>query len=159
MKQIFYILIFGSLLFGCNSYKKATKHLIKATAGNKPAVAAWCGKLFPPVTLVKDSMVYKSGAVQGRVYVYADCDSFKNIQYGKIKIPCPTVVQVDTIVLYKEKHIVNQAKVEKLEADLMLCNSELFRVNKMNSFLKKVCVGLSICVLLFVIVKLYKGFF
>lgn len=122
MKTIISLILFSCLTMGCNTHKKATRHLLKATAGNPLAVAAWCGKLHPPVTLVKDSLVYKPGSIPGRVYVYANCDSLRAMTQpnvaGKIKLPCPAILQVDTVFLYKERHLVNNAEITMLTEQL-----------------------------------------
>jgi len=121
MKYYIYI-IAALLLASCQAERKAVKKIMKLHAAHPGATATACAGLYPPLEYTRDSIVYKPGAPSELVYVYADCDTVAGKQAGKIKIPCPPVRITDTILLYKEKQVVNRAEIEKLKSEINNCN-------------------------------------
>ncbi|CAG1770319.1 hypothetical protein BAC3_00960 [uncultured bacterium] len=122
MKYYIYI-IAALLLASCQAERKAVKKIMKLHAAHPGTTATACAGLYPPLAYTRDSIVYKPGAPSELVYVYADCDTVTGKQEGKIKIPCPPVRITDTILLYKEKQVVNRAELQKLSLDLSACNT------------------------------------
>lgn len=121
MRYSIYI-IAALLLASCQAERRAVKKIMKLHAAHPGATATACAGLYPPLAYTRDSIVYKPGAPSKLVYVYADCDTVTGKQAGKIKVPCPSVRIVDTIMLYKEKQVVNRAEIEKLTFKLASCN-------------------------------------
>ncbi|MBW7913321.1 MAG: hypothetical protein H3C54_06405 [Taibaiella sp.] len=120
MRYSIYIII-ALLLVSCRAERNAVKKIMKLHAAYPGATAAACAGLYPPVEYTHDSVVYKPGAPSQLVYVYADCDTVMGKQAGRIKIPCPPVHITDTILLYKEKQVVNRADVERLKEEVNKC--------------------------------------
>ncbi len=114
-------IIAALLLASCQAERKAVRKIMKLHALYPAATAEACAGLYPPLEYTRDSIVYKPGAPSELVYVYADCDTVADKRAGKIKIPCPPVRIIDTILLYKEKQVVNRAEVEKLTLKLAAC--------------------------------------
>lgn len=123
MKYSIYIII-ALLLVSCRAERNAVKKIMKLHAAYPGATAAACAGLYPPVEYTHDSVVYKPGAPSQLVYVFADCDTVMGKQAGKIKIPCPPVHITDTILLYKEKQVVNRADAERLKGELASCTKQ-----------------------------------
>lgn len=117
-------LSFSMMLLGCYTGRHATKQLAKIQARHPIVVARICSRNYPPIERIKDSIVYKQGEpYEEIVYVEADCDSVINATNNtivkRIKVPCPTtIVQTDTLLVYKEKQVVNRAKVAVLGQEL-----------------------------------------
>lgn len=123
MKQMVTALAALCIFSGCLTERKALKRIMKLQAAHPAAVATACAGLYPPLEYTRDSMVYKPGAPSEIVYVYADCDSAATKGQGVVKIPCPPLHITDTLVLYKEKQVVNRAAIEALRAEVASCNN------------------------------------
>ncbi len=126
MRYYIYI-ITALLLVSCQAERKALKKIMKLHAVHPGATAEACAGLYPPLEYTRDSIVYKPGTPSELVYVYADCDTVADKREGKIKIPCPPLRITDTILLYKEKQVVNRAESERLKDELLLCNKAYSR--------------------------------
>lgn len=117
-------LSFSMMLLGCYTERRATKQLAKIQVHHPIVVARICSRNYPPIERIKDSIVYKQGEpYEELVYVDADCDSILKSSDKTIikciKVPCPTtIIQTDTLLVYKEKQVVNRAKVATLEHEL-----------------------------------------
>lgn len=123
MKHMIIAMVALFMLAGCLTERKALKRIMKMQAAHPAAVATACAGLYPPLEYTRDSMVYKPGARSEIVYVYADCDSAATKGQGMVKIPCPPLRITDTLVLYKEKQVVNRASIEALRAEMATCNN------------------------------------
>lgn len=139
-------LSFSLMLLGCYTEKYATKQLAKVQTHHPIVVAKVCSSNYPPIERIKDSIIYKQGeAYEEIVYVEADCDSVLStsdkITVKRIKIPCPTtIVQTDTLLLYKEKQVVNRAKVAVLEQELAELKETHIKTEEQNHILLRVAI-------------------
>lgn len=154
MKYSIYI-IAALLLVSCQAERKAVKKIMKLHAAQPRATATACAGLYPPLAYTRDSIVYKPGTPSELVYVYADCDTVSGIQAGKIKIPCPPVHITDTILLYKEKQVVNRAEVEHLKAEINNCNIAYAQKVKERQILLWVTVALGVLMLIKLLRRLW----
>lgn len=139
-------LSFSMMLLGCYTEKRATKQLAKVQAHHPIVVAKVCSSNYPPIERIKDSIVYKQGEpYEELVYVEADCDSAINATNNtivkRIKVPCPTtIIQTDTLLVYKEKQVVNRAKVAVLEQELAELKETLIKTKDQNYILLRVAI-------------------
>lgn len=125
MKNIWLLWLLLIIFAGCSAERAASRKLMRADRQSKYAVAEWCARLYPPVALVKDSISYLPGKAE-LVYVSVDCDSLSDDKNNRrlVKVPCPESRTVDTIVVYKEKHLVNTALVDNLQKELHVKNEQ-----------------------------------
>ena len=139
---------------GCSAERAASRKLMRADRQSKYAVAEWCARLYPPVALVKDSISYLPGKAE-LVYVSVDCDTVQinNTSGRVITVPCPESKVVDTVFLYREKHLVNNALVKNLESELAISTR---RYNNVVKYRNVLLVVVCICLLYF-IVKIIRG--
>lgn len=143
-------LSFSMMLLGCYTEKHATKQLAKIQAHHPIVVARVCSRNYPPIERIKDSIVYKQGEpYEEIVYVEADCDSL--LKYSdktiikRIKVPCPTtIVQTDTLLVYKEKQVVNRAQVAVLEQELAELKETYVKTKDRNHILLRVAIILGV---------------
>ena len=142
------------IFVGCSAERAASRKLMRADRQSKYAVAEWCARLYPPVALVKDSISYLRGKAE-LVYVSVDCDTvpINNTSGRVITVPCPESKVVDTVFLYRERHLVNNALVKNLESELAISIS---RYNNIVKYRNVLLVVVSICFLYF-IVKILRG--
>lgn len=143
-------LSFSMMLLGCYTEKHATKQLAKIQAHHPIIVARVCSSNYPPIERIKDSIIYKQGEpYEEIVYVEADCDSVINATNStivkRIKVPCPTtIVQTDTLLVYKEKQVVNHAKVAMLEHELTELKETHIKTKEQNHILLRVAIILGV---------------
>lgn len=143
-------LSFSMMLLGCYTERHATKQLAKIQAHHPIVVARVCSSNYPPIERVKDSIVYKKGEpYEELVYVQADCDSVLKTSHKtivkRIKVPCPTtIVQTDTLLVYKEKQVVNRAKVAVLEQELAELKETHIKTKEQNHILLRVAIILGV---------------
>lgn len=143
-------LSFSMMLLGCYTERHATKQLAKVQAHHPIVIARICSRNYPPIERIKDSIVYKQGEpYEEIVYVEADCDSVlstsDNIIIKRIKVPCPTtIVQTDTLLVYKEKQVVNRAKVAVLEQELSELKETHIKTKDQNHILLRVAIILGV---------------
>lgn len=112
MKIYIYFLLLSIFIIGCTSQQRAMRSLTKITARHPHLLSGWCGRLYPPLVFAKDSMAFKPGISPGIIYVHADCDSVvhaKGTGHAKVLLPCPQQRVADTVILYKERQLVNRA--------------------------------------------------
>lgn len=139
-------LSFSMMLLGCYTERHATKQLAKVQAHHPVVVARVCSSNYPPIEQIKDSIIYKQGEpYEEIVYVEADCDSVLSTSdkttVKRLKIPCPTtIVQTDTLLLYKEKQVVNRAKVAVLEQELAELKETHIKTKEQNHILLRVAI-------------------
>lgn len=139
-------LSFSMMLLGCYTEKHAIKQLAKIQAHHPIVVARVCSRNYPLIERIKDSIVYKQGEPDEEiVYVEADCDSVINATNNtiikRIKVPCPTtIVQTDTLLVYKEKQVVNRAKVAVLEQELAELRETHIKTKDQNHILLRVAI-------------------
>lgn len=123
MKTRMIILFVILCITGCNIEQKAVRKMLRLQSKYPGVMAGVCGRLYPPLEYVKDSIAYKPAKLSGMVYVYAHCDSAlaqsKKKQNVIMKIPCPKTNVADTVFIYKEKQVVNRADVERLQLRLI----------------------------------------
>lgn len=134
---------------GCLTEQQAARRIMRVQALQPSVVAAACGSLYPPLEYRRDSIIYKQGAPAPMVYVYADCDSIPQPVRKKIKILCPPSRTVDTLVLYREKQVVNRGAVEALRSELAACNISRARLAKE----RQILLWLSIVLLLLLVLR------
>lgn len=143
-------LSFSLMLLGCYTEKHATRQLAKVQAHHPIVVAKVCSSNYPPIERIKDSIVYKQGEpYEEIVYVEADCDSVLSTSdktiIKRIKVPCPsTIVQTDTLLVYKEKQVVNRAKVAVLEQELAELKETHIKTEEQNHILLRVAIILGV---------------
>lgn len=136
MKNIIIAFAVFVIFTGCYSYKKADRQVYKAGRYYPGLTAAYCAERYPPLSFVKDSVIYKPGKNE-KVFVYADCDSIRKVGHttSVVKIACPDCT-TDTLYIYREKQVVNKAEIEQLRLtinDVMIDKSVLQRNNKLLS--------------------------
>lgn len=155
MKYSTYI-IAALLLASCQAERKALKKIMKLHAAHPAATAAACAGLYPPLAYTRDSIVYKPGTPSELVYVYADCDTVADKRAGKLKIPCPPVRIVDTIMLFKEKQVVNHAEIEKLKEEVNACNVAYAQRVKERQILLWTTIALGVLTLIRLLRRLWR---
>lgn len=144
------ILSFSLMLLGCYTERRATKQLAKVQAHYPIVLARVCSRNYPLIERIKDSIVYKQGEpYEELVYVEADCDSVINATNNtiikRIKVPCPTTIfQTDTLLVYKEKQVVNHAKVAVLEQELAELRETHIKIKDQNHILLRVAIILGV---------------
>lgn len=134
MKNIIITFVILGFFTGCYSYKKADRHVYKAGRYYPGLTAAYCAERYPPLSFVKDSVIYKPGKNE-QVFVYANCDTIKKTGHTSslIKLACPACV-IDTMYIYREKQVVNKAEIEQLRLvvnDMVIEKAVLQRNNKL----------------------------
>lgn len=155
MRYLIYI-IAALLLASCQAERKAVKKIMKLHAAHPGATAAACAGLYPPLAYTRDSIVYKPGTQSELVYVYADCDTVADKRTGKLKIPCPPVRIVDTIMLYKEKQVVNRAELQKLTEAINTCNIAYAQRMKERQILFWTTIMLGLIILISIIRRILR---
>lgn len=155
MKYRIYI-IAVLLLASCQAERKAVKKIMKLHVAHPGATAIACAWLYPPLAYMRDSIVYKPGAPSELVYVYADCDTVADKRVGKLKIPCPPVRITDTVLLYKEKQVVNRAEIEKLKAEINNCNIAYAKRVKERQILLWTTIALGVIALIGLLRRLWS---
>lgn len=139
-------LSFSMMLLGCYTERHAIKQLAKIQAHHPIVLARVCGRNYTPIEQIKDSIIYKQGEpYEEIVYVEADCDSAINATNNtiikRIKVPCPTtIIQTDTLLVYKEKQVVNRAKVAMLEQELAELKEIHIKTKDRNHILLRVAI-------------------
>lgn len=101
-------------LSGCYTQQKATRAVLKAGTEYPAVLSGICGDMYPPIASVKDSIIYKPGAMPEPVFVYVDCDTVNN-KRKTLRITCPQGLKIDTVKVYKEVTKVDNAKSKSLE--------------------------------------------
>lgn len=155
MRYYIYI-ITALLLVSCQAERKAVKKIMKLHAVHPGATAAACASLYPPLAYMRDSVVYKPGIPSELVYVYADCDTIEVKRAGKIKIPCPPLRITDTILLYKEKQVVNRAEIEMLKTKIESCNIAYAQRVKERQILLWTTIALGVITLIGLLRRLWR---
>ncbi|MBZ0097509.1 MAG: hypothetical protein K8F30_00415 [Taibaiella sp.] len=158
MKHMIIAMVALLMLPGCLTERKALKRIMKMQAAHPAAVATACAGLYPPLEYTRDSMVYKPGARSEIVYVYADCDSAATKGQGMVKIPCPPLRITDTLVLYKEKQVVNRASIEALRAEMATCNNVRARLARDRQILFWVMSAIILYILIKGLIKRWRIF-
>ena len=142
------IISFSMMLLGCYSQKKASQNLLKVQAYYPETVASICSSLYPPLAVVKDSIIYLQGEVEEElVYVEVDCDSVINEQKttkpNVVRVPCPpSIYRTDTLLVYKERQVVDRAAVKALSLELKELTIVSAKTNKENYILLRVAIVL-----------------
>ncbi len=155
-------LSFSMMLLGCYTEKRAAKQLTKVQAHHPIVLARVCSSNYPPIERIKDSIVYKQGEpYEEIVYVEADCDSVINATNNTIikciKVPCPTtIVQTDTLLVYKEKQVVNRAKVDVLEQELAELKETHIKTKDQNHILLRVAIILGVYTIIRWILRIWN---
>ena len=137
MKRIWICWLLLPIIFiGCSAERAASRKLLRADRQSKYAVAEWCARLYPPVTLIKDSISYLPGKAE-LVYISVDCDSVSaNDKTGRIvTVPCPETRVVDTVLVYKERQLVNNALVDSLRDELQAQDTKYSKLVKYRNVL------------------------
>ena len=139
-------------LLSCNAEKYATKKLYKIYSKNGLAVAKLCADTYHPLEKSIDTVIYKKGVPVWNVpeVRIVDCDSIiKNKQNPNVKISLPAkAVITDTIIVYKERYLVNKAKLLKQEVQYKELNNEFVKCRTQRNWLWKVLLIVSIYTLL-----------
>ena len=119
---ITYAMIAGSfcmMITGCYSKKKAMRQMTKAQAIHPDVVAGFCNNIYAPLDWVKDSVLFTMGneVTVDSIVLYIDCDTVSPAMPKIVKVPCPAYKQrIDTLLIYKEKQVVNKAALVSLQA-------------------------------------------
>ena len=145
------------IFVGCSAERAASRKLMRADRQSNYAVAEWCARLYPPVALVKDSISYLPGKAE-LVYVSVDCDTvpINNTSGRVITVPCPESKVVDTVLVYKERHIVNRAKLESQESLLIRQRSLIAGLRKSNKLLLVFAIAALIPLLIRIVKALFR---
>lgn len=155
MKYSIYI-ITAILFASCQTERRLVKKILKIHAAHPAASATACAGLYPPLEYTRDSFVYKPGAPSDLVYVYADCDTVADKREGKLKIPCPPLRITDTLLLYKEKQVVNRAEEQRLKEELGVCNKAYARRLAERNIFLWCLLGLAVYTLLRWLLKAWR---
>ncbi|MEZ5016975.1 MAG: hypothetical protein R2800_07970 [Flavipsychrobacter sp.] len=144
------VLCISMMLLGCYSQRTATRQLLKVQTYYPSVLSQLCSDLYPPLVFTKDSITYLKGDMEQEVvFVEVDCDSILKARIGKIvepvKIPCPpSVYRVDTLVLYKERQMVDRAAIHTLQKQLENATVRLVREERENYILLRVTIILGL---------------
>lgn len=142
------------MLLGCYSERKASKQLFKVQAHYPYNIAKLCSSIYPPISLIKDSVVHLRGTPNEElVFVEVDCDSVVkslSLQQRKVvKAPCPTsIYQIDTLLIYKERQVIDRAEVKLLTGDLSVLNDKYIKTKHENYILLRIAIVLGVYTLL-----------
>ncbi len=152
------VLIF---LTGCYTGKKAQRQVIKAQSVYPEIVATLCSDMYPPLTLTKDSIVYKKGraVMLDTLFMSIDCDTvIKNVYQNKVvRIPCPsTISSVDTVIITKERQVVNKARVKALGSKVRSLELTLEHKKSKGNILLKITVALTVYTILRWVLLIWK---
>lgn len=144
--QLFLCLIV--LLASCNTEKQVAGKLYKLYVKNEVAVARLCADLYPPIEKVVDTVIYKKGIPMSTAPTFRviDCDSVirkTKKRHVSISIPGNTIV-TDTVVVYKERQLVNNAKLIEYEAQYKELDNELVKCRIQKKWLLNVLAILCI---------------
>lgn len=124
------------LLSGCYTANRAIRQVIKAQAYHPGVVAALCGSLYPPLTIAKDSIVYKEGDVQylSPDTLSVDCDTVTTETV--LRIPCPPCpYRVDSFYRYTERQVENRAAIAALQHEARSLQSRYDKLSVKNTWL------------------------
>lgn len=151
MKIYTSFLLLSIFIMGCTSQQRTMRSLTKITARHPHLLSGWCSRLYPPLAFAKDSMVFKPGISPGVIYVHADCDSIvhaKGTGHAKVQLPCPQQRVADTVVLYKERQLVNRAGEDLLTRQVIDLTTENAVLSNRKALYLKFVVVLAIYTLL-----------
>lgn len=159
--RIIIIITLAMMLVGCYTQKKARRQVVKAQAVHPYVVSSLCGDLYPPLTLIKDSVIHKKGEtlISDTLFMTVDCDTvFNEVSKTKlVKVPCPhAVLRTDTIFITKERQVVNTAEIETLNKKLSDLNIESAKRETRYSILLKVAIGLAAYTVLRWVFRIWK---
>ncbi len=147
-------------LTGCYTQRTAQRQVTKAQAHHPAVVAALCGNFYPPVTLVKDSLVYKAGSTQylpGDT-VMVDCDTVKN-STSVVKLSCPPqLYRVDTFHHYSERQVENKGKIAALEDAYTSLQSNYDKLSVKSRFAMWWAIAATLLLVITILFRIYKPF-
>lgn len=156
------LLCIATMLLGCYSQQKAKRQLLKAQTKHPNTVAQLCAAVYPPLALVKDSVVYLKGDIEEEiVYAEVDCDSVHKVLKGAsaniVRVPCPPAQnRIDTLLVYKERQVVNKAAVQVLDSKLEETASLLAKKKHENYILLRVAIVLALYTLLRWVLRIWQ---
>lgn len=147
------------LLCGCYTARKATKQVVKAQAHHPEVVSELCGRLYPPVTMVKDSIVYKEGSIQylPSDTIAIDCDTVRS--QSVVRIPCPPCLyRVDSFHHYTERQVENTARLTALQYETRTLQSRYDKLSVKNTLLMWWAIAATALLATSIFFKIYKPF-
>lgn len=166
-RKLLLVLFILMMAMSCSSPKKASKQIVRAYVKYPDVVAGHCGLWFEPITITKDSFIYKQGATiykQGEpVYVQVDCDSVVNSSKkpnsSNVRIPCPPCdsVRVDTVYRSRETTEVNKAKEQALQTENIELKTELATEKQAKENWRKAAIISFVIIALILVILFFKS--
>lgn len=157
MKKWIWVLVV-IMFVGCNTEKRMVRHVLAAQAKYPEKTAAICAQLYPPLTIVKDSIAYKEGAATELKFIYIPVDSIywaRNNNQPNTKII--RQLRVDTVFIVKQKQVVNRAAVHSLQLALTDAQNKVSDLKHSNRYMLWAVIILGCYTLLrWVSYKLFK---
>lgn len=159
LKLVITGLVLAFIFVSCNTERQMSKKLYRLHANSNVATARFCAHVYPPIAKVIDTVMYKKGipVIQSNRLYTIDCDSvISQSKTRTVKVLVgDSVTVIDTLVVYKERQLVNKANEKLLAATNESLRVSVAKYKTQRNWLVKVVVVL----LVFLLVKwLLKSF-
>lgn len=140
------------LVVGCNSEKRALRHIHKAERINSEIPAKYCAEKYPPIDSINERTIFIPGETITDTVETTNLEIIQDTVFIT-KIKTITVTKHDTVRQVKYEKVVDRAKETALQSDLRQATDNAVKYKQQRNIYGAIAIGLALFILIPWVIK------